>query len=609
MLYTDPSAFTSRTYDYVIVGGGVVGLVIAARLSEDPDIHVAVLEAGGYSTGDTRVTVPAYFWKTHGDPEFDWLLKTAPQSSVNGRRIPLPRGKTLGGTSVINTMTWFRGVREDYDALVELGNPGWGWDDWVPYFCKSETVHPPPDEEWARKNAATIEPGLSGTSGPVQRSFAQWLGDTHIPFLESFEKIGIKPNPEANTGHNIGTFTVTTTIDPRTSQRSCSTTAYFEPNASRRNLHVLTGATVNRVLIHPSGTNGQHRATGVEFIHLRRPHRVEAVKEVIICAAGAYLSPAILERSGIGCSRRLRSLGIPNFVDLPGVGENLQDHIVVPSSFELKDKNIITGDLLRDPEFITQELERYRSEGGGVLASIHSAFSMIPLQNFAQDNLVDKLDNMLKQLESDAKNIGQQKLLNIQRRWFKDPKRGQLEIMHVPEFCTFGAGQPAENGRYISFLNVLMQPTSRGNVHVSSSDPLRAPIIDPRYYHDRSDLEMMMAGLKYTQKLANTEPLASFIRKAVDPRPDQMGELELEEYARSLLESGHHPVGTNSMMPRADGGVVDSKLKVYGVDNLRIADGSIFPLNMSCHPQATLYALGEKASDMIKKDFYVIPKL
>ncbi|CEL51966.1 putative GMC-type oxidoreductase Rv1279/MT1316 OS=Mycobacterium tuberculosis GN=Rv1279 PE=3 SV=1 [Rhizoctonia solani AG-1 IB] len=608
MLYTDPTAFISRTYDYVIIGGGVVGLVIAARLSEDPDVHVAVLEAGGYSTGDTRVTVPAYFWKTHGDPEFDWLLKTAPQSSVNGRRIPLPRGKTLGGTSVINTMTWFRGVREDYDALVELGNPGWGWDDWVPYFCKSETVHPPPDEEWARKNAATVEPGLSGTSGPVQRSFAQWLGDTHIPFLESFEKIGIKPNPEANTGHNIGTFTVTTTVDPRTSQRSCSTTAYFEPNASRRNLHVLTGATVNRVLIHPSGTNGQHRATGVEFIHLRRPYRVEAVKEVIICA-GAYLSPAILERSGIGCSRRLRSLGIPDFVDLPGVGENLQDHIIVPSSFELKDKNTITGDLLRDPEFITQELERYRCEGGGVLASIHSAFSMVPLQNFTQDHLIGKLDNMLQQLENDAKNTGQKKLLNIQRRWLKDPKRGQLEVMHVPEFCTFGAGRPTENGRYVSFLSVLMQPTSRGNVHVSSSDPLRAPIIDPRYYHDRFDLEMMMAGLKYTQKLANTEPLASFIQKAVDPRPDQMGEVELEEYARSLLESGHHPVGTNSMMPRAHGGVVDSKLKVYGVDNLRVADGSIFPLSMSCHPQATLYALGEKASDMIKKDFYGIPKL
>ncbi|CAE6502450.1 unnamed protein product [Rhizoctonia solani] len=584
MLYTDPDAFISRAYDYVIIGGGVVGLVIAARLSEDPNVHVAVLEAGGYSTRDSRTTVPAYFWKTHGDPEFDWLLRTAPQSSVNGRRIPLPRGKTLGGTSVINTMTWFRGVREDYDALVELGNPGWGWDDWVPYFCKSETVYPPPDGGWACENAAAIEPGLSGTSGPLKRSFAQWLGDTHVPFLKSLEEVGVKPNPKANTGYNIGTFTVTTSVDPKTSQRSSSTTAYFEPNAGRRNLHVLTGATVNRTLIRPD-SNGQYRATDVEFIHSGRPYQVGANKEVIICA-GAYLSPIILERSGIGCSKRLRSLGIPDLINLPGVGENLQDHLLVPTSYELKDKNTITGDLLRDPEFITQELERYQREGGGMLASIHSAFSMIPLQKFAPDHVINKLDTMLQQLERGS-NSGQQKLLKIQRKWLKDPKRGQLEIMHVPEFCTFGASQPAENGRYVSFLNVLMQPVSRGSVlkHASSSDPLRAPVIDPRYYHDRFDLEVMIAGLKYTQKLANTEPLASMIQGPVDPRPDQMNEPELEEYAKSLLESAHHPIGSNSMLPREDGGVVDYKLK------------------------ATLYALGEKASDMIKEYSYNRSKL
>ncbi|KAF8758926.1 Alcohol oxidase [Rhizoctonia solani] len=496
MLYTNPADFVSRSYDYVVIGGGVVGLVIAARLSEDPNVHIAVLEAGGIQLEIVEFANTSLIINT----------TDAPRS---------------------------RGVREDYDALVELGNPGWGWDDWVPYFCKSETAHPPPDGEWGRNNAATIEPGLSGTTGPLQRSFAQWLGDTHIPFLQSFEKIGVKPNPEANTGHNIGTFTVTTSVDPKTSQRSCSTTAYFEPNAGRRNLHVLTGAAVNRVLMRPSGTHGKYCATGVEFIHSRQSYQVVVVKEAIICA-GAYLSPAILERSGIGCSKRLRDLGIPNFVDLPGVGENLQDHLLVPTSFELKDKNTITGDLLRDPEFITQELERYRCEGGGMLASIHSAFSMIPLENFAEDRLVNKLDSMLKRLEDDAKNSGQQKLLKIQRKWLKDSKRGQLEIMHVPEFCTFEASRPAESGRYVSFLNVLMQPTSRGNVHISSSDPLRAPVIDPRYYHDRFDLDMMVAGLKYTQKL--------------------MGDEDLKEYAKNLLESAHHPIGSNSMLPREDGG-------------------------------------------------------
>ncbi|KAG8735780.1 hypothetical protein FRC12_017925 [Ceratobasidium sp. 428] len=323
MLHKNPTNFTSRTYDYIVIGGGVVGLVIATRLSEDPNVQVAVLEAGGYVQDDDRVTIPAYFGRTLGDPEFDWMLKTVPQTFVDGRRIPLPRGKTLGGTSVINSMTWFRGVREDYDILQELGNPGWGWDDWVPYFRRSETLHPPRNDTWALENAATFEPDISGTNGPLQRSFVPWLGDTHIPFIKSLEKLGLRANPRANAGHNIGTFTVTATVDPKNSQRSCATTAYFEPNADRHNLHVLLGAHADRVILRRPAATTLYEASGVEFVHSSTRHRVFATREVVV-SAGAYLSPAILERSGIGCPKRLRASNIAPLVDLPGVGENLQ---------------------------------------------------------------------------------------------------------------------------------------------------------------------------------------------------------------------------------------------------------------------------------------------
>ncbi|KAG8686284.1 hypothetical protein FRC08_012646 [Ceratobasidium sp. 394] len=352
MIYRDPIAFTSRTYDYIVIGGGVVGLVIATRLSEDPNVHVAVLEAGDYAVDDDRVKIPAYFGKTLGDPEFDWMLETVPQASVDGRRIPLPRGKTLGGTSIINSMTWFRGTREDYDALQELGNPGWGWKDWIPYFRKSETLHPPHNDTWAAENAATFEPDLSGTKGPLQRSFVPWLGDTHIPFLKSLERLGLRANPRANAGYNIGSFTVTATVDPKTSQRSCVTTAYFESNANRPNLHVLLKAHADRVLLRQSAGT-VYEARGVEFIHSSTLHQVFAAQEVMV-SAGTHLSPGILERSGIGCCKRLRALGVTPVVDLPGVGENFQASVIPlreipglsscleigspPSSFEFRTK-------------------------------------------------------------------------------------------------------------------------------------------------------------------------------------------------------------------------------------------------------------------------------
>ncbi|KAG9126296.1 hypothetical protein FRC07_004034 [Ceratobasidium sp. 392] len=273
-----PSVIDEEALVRAMKSGQIAGVGLDVYENE-PEVHPYLMQ----SERATLFPVP-YFGRTLGDPDFDWVLKTVPQASVDGRRIPLPRGKTLGGTSVINSMTWFRGVREDYDILQELGNPGWGWNDWMPYFCKSETLHPPRSDTWALENAATFEPDISGTNGPLQRSFVSWLGDTHIPFLQSLGKLGLRANSRANAGYNIGAFTVTATVDPKTSRRSNVTTAYFEPKANRPNLHVLLGAHADRVTLRQPAATTSYEVNGVEFIHSSTRYKVFATKEVVISA-------------------------------------------------------------------------------------------------------------------------------------------------------------------------------------------------------------------------------------------------------------------------------------------------------------------------------------
>ncbi|KIO26242.1 GMC oxidoreductase, partial [Tulasnella calospora MUT 4182] len=592
-------------------GGGTTGCVVAARLAES-GASIAIIEAGHHVIGDDRVDIPGNFGKTLRDEVLDWRFETVPQPGLGGRKVPLPRGKALGGTSVINSMTWGRASKEEYDEISEtLGNgKDWGWDDLLPHFKASETVIAPDSKAWAQEHGATFDPAFHGSSGPLRRGFVPWLGDSHVPFFKALNNLGVPTNSDSCNGNNVGVFTLATSIDPSTSKRNSSEAAYYTWQSEK--IQLIDRALVHKVILGSSSEGNSpfqntSVAVGVQYERNGRVEVLRASKEVVICA-GAYETPKILELSGVGDPKRLQRLGVKPLIHLPGVGENLQDHLLVPLSFELK-PGIVTGDMLLDPDFAAKELELYKETGKGQYASIHSAFSLLPIAAAVPAERAKKiLDDAIKGIEaasySDPKvRKGQDVLYGIQKKWYTDPNHGSLEFMHVPQFCAVLSSKPKPNTPYLSILSLVMHPFSRGCVHTSSSDPKRPPTIDPGYLTNRADLQLMMAAVRFAAHLSRTEPLAPMIVAQTDPLPAVLqDDAALEDYIKRNFETAHHPIGTASMMPREHGGVVGPDLKVYGVANLRVADASILPIQLSSHPQATLYAVGEKAASMILRD-------
>ncbi|EMD37265.1 hypothetical protein CERSUDRAFT_105302 [Gelatoporia subvermispora B] len=593
----------SKVFDYVIIGGGTAGLTIAASLTEDTTVTVLVLEAGSSNLDDPKILLSGRFGATVGNPKYDWGHKTLPQKYCNNRIIEWSQGKGLGGTSTMNFWCWIKPPAGDVDAWQGLGNAGWGWKSFQKYSLRSERFIPETGRDPEGVSRDYIE--HRGQSGRLITTVANTFTTLNTTFFETAGNLGIPLIADPYGGYTSGAWTAATSMDPRSNwTKSYAATASYIPVAGRQNFTVLTEAICTRVIFSDAKIDDKLVATGVKFIHVSRVCTVNARKEVI-CSAGTIKTPQILELSGIGSRDVLRRIGVPLKIELPGVGENVQDHVIIGSAMKLKETSGIeeTFDSLRDPEFAREQVRLMELGEPNLHRYAFNAFSYTSLSLVSPDeaeSYIQRVNRRVQELKTtDRLPPGRAEQYEIQIRALKDNQNPDLQIVAYPGFLSYSA-LPDASTRYVSLFCVLNHPLSRGTIHSISDNPLDSPEIDPHYFEDPLDLELFAQNLKFARKFAETEPFKSIVASGVDTVMNYTSDEELLEFTRNTARSAGHAIGSASMLPRDKNGVVDPDLRVYGTANLRIADLSIVPLHVAAHTQSLAYAIGEKLADLLK---------
>lgn len=588
-------------FDYVIVGGGTAGLTVAARLSENPNVTVGVIEAGLWRPDDPKINYPAFIGQTLMNPDYDWCFETESQPHSNGRKYIWPRGKVLGGSSALNFLVWQRGYKGEYDDLGRLGNKGWSWEDFASFCRKSSTLEKP-SSELQKANLATCDEEFHGKNGPIQTSFSAWYTEAQKPWFDALKNLGVANAVDGLSGSNSGFWASPATVNAKNFVRSYAANAYYAPNADRPNLKVLTGALASKVVFsEEKSASGDLVASGVQFTSNGAEYVVKVKKEVIV-SCGTVKSPHLLELSGIGKAEILKSAGVQPLVDLD-VGENVQEHLYCTSTYKLK-SGFITWDKMRQDDFLKSAMEQYhgQEEDRGIIASAFSGFAYVPLKQYLSKEEIGQIKKAVNNYDWSKNSKGVQEGVKMQVARMDDENCPFVEYIFAPGFFTT-ASAPADGQEYFSILSALQQPFSRGSIHLTSSDPTKPPKINPNYFNVDADLEILAKAVKYCDKMVSVAALKEIIVARQDPDPTKYStDEDFREFTKDQSVSEFHPIGSCSMMPREKGGVVDERLKVYGTANLRIADASILPLHVSSHIVQTVYAIGEKAAHMIKED-------
>ncbi|TMJ41429.1 MAG: GMC family oxidoreductase [Alphaproteobacteria bacterium] len=524
------------SWDHVIVGAGSAGCVLANRLSANPSNRVLLIEAGG-SDNYHWVHIPIGYLYCMGNPRTDWGYKTAPEDGLNGRSLPYPRGKVMGGCSSINGMIYMRGQARDYDHWRQLGNPGWGWDDVLPLFCKSESHH-------------SLGKPFHGRDGElrVEKQRLSW------PILdavrEAAEELGVPRIDDFNSGDNHGSSYFE--VNQKAGFRFNSVRAFLKPVRHRKNLTILSKAHAERISF--SGM----RATGLDFrldgeaVHLQ-------IKGELILAAGAIGTPQLLQLSGIGPAGLLSKHGIPVFHDLPGVGENLQDHLQIRTAFRISGADTlnerqatITGKARIALEYAL------RRSGPMAMAPSQLGIFMRSDERFATPNVE----------------------------------------FHVQPLSLERFGEPLHSFPAITVSVCNLRPESRGSVRIVSPDPAVHPDIAPHYLSTQGDREVAVASITIARRLMRTERLRRYRPEEFKPGTEIQAPEDLARAAGDIATTIFHPVGTAKMGVDRQS-VVDPNLRVHGIEALRIADASIMPTIISGNTHAPVVMIAEKAAQLM----------
>ncbi|KAK4616901.1 Dehydrogenase citC [Fulvia fulva] len=606
-LHTNAEDFLKHDYDFIIVGGGTAGLVVAARLTENEDVSVGVLEAGNSKLGDMLVDSPVMFMQTFNNPDYDWGFMTEPQKHNKGRRHHIPRGKALGGSSAINYMMYVRGSLQDYDDwAIIAGDEGWNAEALMPYMRKHQTLEPIDDCVTDRSTMPFVGE-YHGTSGPARTSFNDWrlpIEDDFIKACDDATGLDKKPN-DPWSGDHIGfynTLGLVARSGPNKGMRSYAARGYFAANAHRPNLHVLTDAMVQRIEL-----DGD-TATGVTFKCGGKEHTVKVKKEVLV-ACGAIQSPQILELSGIGDPEIIKAAGVEPKIENKAVGANFQDHVMTVGCWEVK-PGIMTLEAIHNPEVMEAAQKQLAETGGGPLTSVCTMQGFFPYKMFATQ---EEQDRIVKSIESDLPNLTpyQRKQHERTLAHLKDNKSANLQLVLVPshfgmekgvedQSVVFPPPDNPEDPGGVSAAMCLQYPLSRGTVHIKTSNPNDHPAVDPAFLSHQADVDVLAAGLKMLGKVEESKHMKSNITKRLFPPADvDMDNTEqMRECVRSLCLSEYHPCGSVAM-----GDAVDSKLKVVGTKNIRVVDASVFPNHVSGNIVSSVYAVAEKAADIVKGEY------